>query len=207
MRTISTSADGNPLTRRYTPEQIRVILQEMRHPKWNLFFTMFALTGLRAGEILGLRVCDCDFQRHLIFVRQTAWKGRVIEGAKTAASRNSVPMPTAVAEKLEHYLRTHDQELLFPNRNGRPYTSSKVNERILHPVLDRLGFPRKGKRCGLHGFRHGLASILADIASPAVAQRQLRHTDAATTLRIYTHLIGNSHMDAVEAFQAVCIGR
>jgi integrase len=151
-------------------------------------------------------VIDCDLDRRLIFVRQTAWEGRIIQGAKTEASKNSVPMPSLVRELLEQYLRTHTQELLFANRKGGPYRRDKIVANILHPVLDRLGIPRKG-RVGFHAFRHGLASMLADIAAPAVAQRQLRHTDATTTLRLYTYIIENRHVDAVEAVQAVCIGR
>jgi integrase len=196
---------GEPYS--FSPEEIRAILAAFANTKWELFFMMLALTGLRAGEILGLRVIDCDLERNLIFVRQTAWEGRIIQGAKTKGSKNSVPMPSLVREKLEHYLRTHDRELLFANRKGGPYRRDKIVAKVLHPVLDRIGVPRKGRRVAFHAFRHGLASMLVDLASPAVAQRQLRHADAATTLGIYAHVIGSGHKDAVEAIQAVCTGR
>jgi len=143
----------------------------------------------------------------LIHVRQRAWNARVLPGTKTANSRNSVPMCTVIVEKLDRYLSGHKHELLFPNRNGDPYTSSKLNERRLHPVLDKLGIPRKGKRMGNHAFRHALASMLVDTTSAAVAQRQLRHSDASTTLGIYAHVIGSGHFDAVESIaQTVCGG-
>ena len=48
---------------------------------------MLAVTGLRASEILGLRVKDCNFGRSLIFVRQTAWEGKIIQGTKTEGSK------------------------------------------------------------------------------------------------------------------------
>lgn len=54
-------------------------------------------------------------------------------------------------------------------------------------------------RCGMHAFRHTHASlIVAAGASPAVAQRQLRHSDVSTTLGHYTHLIGNDQRDVAE---------
>lgn len=65
----------------------------------------------------------------------------------------------------------------------------------LHPLLKRLGIPA----CGLNGFRHTMASLLVSQgASPAVAQRQLRHSDPMTTLRNYTHLVGSEQREAVE---------
>jgi integrase len=47
--------------------------------------------------------------------------------------------------------------------------------------------------------------MLVDSAGAAVAQRQLRHSDAATTLGIYGHVIGNGHIEAMEAIQSILI--
>jgi integrase len=47
--------------------------------------------------------------------------------------------------------------------------------------------------------------MLVDSAGAVVAQRQLRHSDAATTLGIYGHVIGNGHIDAMEAIQSILI--
>jgi len=195
---------GEPYS--FSPEQMQAILAAFKGKRpWDLFFTMVALTGLRASEILGLRVRDCDLKRSLIFVRQIAWEGKIIRGTKTEESKNSVPMPSAVKEKLVEYLRTHKHELLFVNRRGRPYSRNKVVQKVLHPVLDKLGIERKGRRVGLHAFRHGLASMLVDSESTAVAQRQLRHSDASTTLGLYAHIIGTGHIDAVERVQSILI--
>ena len=77
---------------------------------------------------------------------------------------------------------------------------------MLHPALDKLGIPRKGKRVGLHAFRHTLASMLLQTTGVAVAQRQLRHSDASTTLGHYGHILGNDHREAVEAIESVLSG-
>jgi integrase len=63
-----------------------------------------------------------------------------------------------------------------------------------------VGVLRKGKRVGLHAFRHTLASML--LQNVAVAQRQLRHSDASTTLGHYEHILGNDHREAVEAIES-----
>jgi integrase len=78
---------------------------------------------------------------------------------------------------------------------GRPFNATKVVQKGLWPVLDKL----KIKRCGLHAFRHTHTSLLLAVgAPPTVAQAQLRHSDPRITLGIYGHVIGNSQRDAVE---------
>jgi len=75
---------------------------------------------------------------------------------------------------------------LFATRNNRPPSSNNVVEYRLWPILDALDIPR----CGLHAFRHFVASFIVDAGySPEVAKQQLRHTDARTTLN-YIHLRG-----------------
>jgi len=86
------------------------------------------------------------------------------------------------------------------SRLGIPQTEqarrpSEVVQRKLRPVLDRLNIPR----AGFHAFRHCHASLLIDVgANPKVAQQQMRHADARTTLEAYAHVIGDSQREAVE---------
>jgi integrase len=60
----------------------------------------------------------------------------------------------------------------------------------------KLGIPAIG---GLHAFRHGLATELAEAAVQlTVLQHQLRHADVKTTLKVYAHVIPQSQRDAME---------
>jgi integrase len=183
----------------FQPDHVEAILKFFAGKRpWDLFFTLLADSGLRASEILGLRVRDLDFDRSLIFVCQAVWHGQV-QSVKTPSSKNSVPMTKKVKEKLKAYLRTHNHELLFVNRRGRPYSRNKIVQQVLHPALDALGIEHKGQRVGLHAFRHYVASMLLEETGPAVAQRQLRHSDARTTLEAYGHVIGDDQKNAMEA--------
>jgi integrase len=190
----------------FTPGEVRSILAyfEGRRP-WDTFFLLLACTGLRASEILGLRVCDMDLSRRQIYIRQSCWRGN-IQTPKTKGSKKPIPMTTHVEAALHEYLAGHKHELLFVNSRGRPYSRNKVVQTVLHPALDALGMRRNGRRIGLHAFRHTLSSILLDVAAPTVAQRQLRHSSASTTLGIYGHVIGDSHRDAMERAQSVLSG-
>ena len=86
---------------------------------------------------------------------------------------------------------------MFPNRAcTRPRKRESVVQYALKPLLRKLGMPDRG---GLHAFRHGLATELADAPVPiTVLQTQMRHTDVKTTLKIYAHVIPQSQRDAME---------
>jgi integrase len=106
-------------------------------------------------------------------------------------------MPKELEQRLRARLKMHDGqgELLFTNRRGRPFSANKLREKQLHPLLEKLGI----ERGGFHSMRHGApSSLLADGATPAVVQRQLRHSDARITLGIYGHVIGDEQRDAVQ---------
>ena len=180
----------------FTGEQVRAILVLASEP-WRTIFTLAAMAGLRPGEVLGLSIDDLDFEQRLVFVRRSAWYGRLIS-PKSTRSVATVPMPGPLAEVLTNYLalwRPNEKRLLFSNRCGNPYSENSVVQRRLWPVLDTLSIPR----CGMHAFRHAHASLLISSgASPKVAQAQLRHADAGMTIRAYAHIIGSEQRDAAE---------
>ncbi len=164
------------------------------------FRTMFAIaamTGMRVGEILALQTNDLDFERRMIHVRRSVWQGQ-IQTVKSKASKAPVPMPDALSVMIKAYLESwqpNPAKLLFINRRGRPYSSNKVVQKALWPLLEKLNIPK----CGLHAFRHMHSSLLLDTgASPTVTQAQLRHSDARITLGVYGHVIGDSQRNAVE---------
>jgi integrase len=196
--------EGKPFV--LSPAQVKKILIAVTGRKiWDAFFTSVALTGLRASEILGLRVEDVDFDNNQIHVRQAAWHGQ-IQTLKTEESENCIPMTPLLREKLRAHLVGHNHELLFVNRRGRPYSRNKVVSTVLHPLLDELGIAHKGKRVGLHAFRHCLSSLLLQSTGVAVAQRQMRHADPATTLGFYGHILRNDHREAMDAIESVFFG-
>lgn len=191
----------------FTVEQLRKILSIAEEP-WRTLYCILTLDGLRAGEALGLQWGDIDLDRKLLYVRRSAWYGKV-QTAKSEASETVLPIPTALVTILKDYRaqwQPNPQGFLFVTRNGRPPSSNKVVEYHLWTILDALGIPR----CGLHAFRHTHAALLLDSgATPKVAQRQLRHSDARTTLEIYGHVVGDADREAVEKVASIvdAIGR
>jgi len=185
----------------FTIDQLNKILSIAEEP-WRTLFCILAMEGLRAGEALGLQWDDIDLDRALLHVRRSAWNGK-IQTTKSEASETVLPIPDPLLVILRNYRATWKQNaqgFLFVTRNGRPPSSNKVVEYHLWALLDALGIPR----CGLHAFRHTHTALLLDTGANAkVAQRQLRHADARTTLEIYGHVVGDAHRQAVEKLASV----
>jgi integrase len=181
----------------FTDAEVGKILSVAPEP-FGTILAVTAVLGLRIGEVLALRISDVDLTRRIVRVRQSIDAAtRTIQAVKSTASSADVPMPSQLERRLRKHLQARDEktDLLFVNKNGRPFSANKLREKVLHPLLEKLGIPRGG----FHSMRHGAASaLLADGATPAVVQKQLRHSDPRITLGIYAHVIGNQQRDAVE---------
>jgi len=85
------------------------------------------------------------------------------------------------------------------------FADLELGSSMLAPILRQLGIP--SHHVGLHAFRHGLATELANAGTPLpVLKAQMRHADVKTTLQVYSHVIQPSHREAMERasrFQSV----
>jgi integrase len=173
------------------------------------FKTLFSIawcTGMRAGELLALTVHDLDFANKTIRVNKSSDdRTREIRQPKTKASVALLPMPSALETVLRNYMRRwtpNPAGILFATRDGsRPRSRANVVRIGLKPVLRKLGI---STNAGLHAFRHGLATELAEASVPIpVLQQQMRHADVKTTLKVYAHVIPQTQRDAMELIGGV----
>jgi integrase len=186
----------------FSKEQATRIIESANEPHKTIFAVAWS-TGLRAGEILALTRDDIDFERKTIRVNKSSDdRTREIRQPKTRNSVATLPIPSALEATLRNYIehdwRKNSTGLLFPNSDGkRPRTRKAVVKFGLKPLLRKLGIADKDT--GLHAFRHGLATELVEASVPlTVLQRQLRHADVKTTLRVYAHAIPESQRAAME---------
>jgi integrase len=185
-----------------TRVQVSDIIANASEP-YKTIFAVAWFTGLRAGEILALTVDDLSFDKRTIRVWKSADDNtREIRNQTKGKKAATLPMPTELETMLRDYLMRYEPSpdgLLFPapRRKGFPRSRDNVVRHGLKPILKKLGIPRHN--AGLHAFRHGLATELAEQSVPLTTmQAQMRHADITTTLRVYTHVIPQTHRDAME---------
>lgn len=190
---------GQPVERRFfTLDEMQKILDAVEDSKLKAFFWLAAETGMRAGELCGLRWEDIDLDKGIVRVRQSVWRGQG-QLPKTLAAVRGFVISTALALWLMQ-LRDSGGDactgLLFRTSTGSPWDSNLVVKRKLHPILLRLGITR----AGLHAFRHGNATVMDAMAVPIrVRQARLGHTDATTTFG-YTHVMAEDETKFAEDF-------
>lgn len=167
-----------------------------------------AMTGLRQGELLGLRWRDVDFEAKRIRVVSPFVRGEFGD-PKSAGSGRSVPMAERVADELTA-LRAHSSYatasgLVFCHpESGRPLDRSKLVRRFKAAVTRADVSP-----ITFHELRHTFGTRMAAAGVPLrTIQHWMGHSDAKTT-QIYSHYQASEHeVDLVErAFASASPGR
>jgi integrase len=190
----------------FTAADVKRIIMASEEPYATLW-SVLALTGCRAGEILALKCSDLDFDKRLIRIRRTLDAAtRLTHAPKSKSSSADLPMPDGLANRLRRFFadgwRENEAGLLFCNSKGKHMQRDKVAYK-LQATLRELGI----QKAALHAFRHMAASKLLDEgAAPSVVQRQMRHSDARITLQRYSHIIGDAQRRAVNSLSDRVLG-
>lgn len=178
------------------PPQIPKLLSVLREP-YRTMALVGILTGLRVGEILGLRWSDVDFDSAELSVSQRYYRGEM-DSPKTRASQRTLPLPPECVEALQRLQAASRPEqkdaLVFRTSKGTPYSDTNILHRQLKPAGQKIGAPW----LSWHTFRRTHATLL-QLAGGSLkdAQAQLGHTRLSTTLEIYTIPIPAHQREAV----------
>jgi integrase len=201
-------------------DQCRVLLEALAR---SVLYTpvLIALgTGLRRGEVCGLQWKDVDLAKGTLRVVRTLTQtsdGLFFAEPKTAASRRSITLPSALTSELRAIRKLQaqnrlvlagayqDNGLVYCDPDGsahRPESLSGTFANWMRRNHERLGMPR----IGFHGLRHTHATILAAAGvSPKAIAARLGHTNAAFTMQVYSHVLRDMDSAATEAVSRVLL--
>ena len=173
------------------------------HPLW----VVAATTGMRRGEVVGLRWKDVDLDKGRLSIVQTITQigGKVVVGQpKTSSGRRSIALDEATVGVLRDHRKSMleqrlligpdfaDEGLVFHHPDGACLRPDAVSAQFLRRV-ERYGLPR----LTLHGLRHTWATVaLEQGIHPRVVQERLGHSTIAITLGIYSHVSPTLHDEA-----------
>ncbi len=184
-----------------------------RDERLGAFYVLALHTGMRRGELLGLKWEDVDLDGSTVRVRRTLT--RIEDGKrlslgepKTKKSRRTVRLtPGAVealkrhrAKQAEEKLRVGglyvDQGLVFAGEVGNLINPSNHRQRSFLPLLERAGLPP----ITFHDLRHTCASLLFQRnVHPKFVQELLGHASVAITLDTYSHMLPGMGGEAADA--------
>jgi integrase len=192
-----------------TPVEVSALLSELHNP-FHALILLASVTGLRRGELFGLKWEDVDFTEAEIKVVRSIVDQ--VEGPpKTLASRRPIPMSSELASALENwrkqasYTDAKDWVFASPSALGKkPYWPDAVLKRHVLPAAERAGIT---KRIGWHSFRRTLATLLQSSgASVKTTQELMRHSSPGITLGIYAKAVTADKRQAQDVIAALFMG-
>ena len=184
--------------RPFSLEEVRRIIDNVR-PDFRNYYTVRFYTGLRTGEIDGLKWKYVDFERRLILIRETfTWKEE--DYTKNDASQRDVQMSAPVYAALkDQYLATGNRyEFVFCNLDGNPLDVNNVAKRVWYPLLRYLNLEPRNP----YQSRHTAATLwLAAGENPQWISRQLGHASSEMLFKVYARFVPNLTRQDGSAFE------
>lgn len=201
-----------------TKEEQRRFLEAIRGHELEMLFIVALGTGLRIGELLGLKWSDIDFKANEITVNRSIQRVAIYQGdeivgyevieqtPKTKNSIRTIPVPKNIINKLKSYKKDQLEDILLV---GEAYNNNN------YVFCDKLGNPIEDKKPGrnlktilkkiniepmkFHALRHTYATRLFEAnIPPKTVQSLLGHADIETTMNIYTHVMKDQKLEAIE---------
>jgi integrase len=195
-------------------EQTKAVLEAASGERLEALYVLAIHTGMREGELLGLKWEDVDLERRVLRLRRGLVRegGKVMLGdLKTPKSRRGVRLTRAAVEALRDHLQQQLEEmeqmgslyqpggLVFATKSGTLINPSNLRNRSFKPLLKRAGI----QDICFHDLRHTCATLLLSQGThPKLVQELLGHATIAITLDTYSHFLPSMGDQTVRAMEA-----
>jgi integrase len=200
---------GKEEIRPLTAEQVKMLFEAGRGDRLESLYILAVHTGLRQGELLGLKWGDVDFEAATLQARRmltTAKGGPVLRAPKTKGSRRTVKLSPATLEALRSHLERQLGEITgrvicgVRTASYSPQSSASryITTHRFKPLLKRAGLPKMR----FHGLRHTCATLLlTKNVNPKVVSELLGHATIAITLDTCSHVLPTMQESAAKAME------
>ena len=182
----------------FSLHEVQRIIDNVR-PDYCNYYTVRFFTGMRTGEVDGLKWKNVDFAKREILVRETLINGET-EYTKTDGSQREIPMFGQVYDALKtQYAATgHMSKYVFCNQLGQPLDHNNVTKRVWYPLLKSLGLIKRRP----YQTRHTAATLfLASGENPEWVARMLGHSSTEMLFKVYSRYVPNATRMDGSAFE------
>ncbi len=178
-----------------SPAETAQLIADRSEPMWNLMIFVALRTGLRFGELLGLKWEAINFEKRVLTVQESIVRG--IVGTPKSGKIRHIPIANDLHTELSRWREPRGR--LFEVK-GFENISARMATNALHRILKRVKLQR---HTNWHMFRHTFASHLAMNGSPIpLIQKYMGHASIEMTMR-YAHLSPDAYADSVNCFEAM----
>ena len=196
--------------RTWSSEELQSFFGALAAERLSMAFVLLATTGMRRGEVLGLRWEDVDFDGRALSIVQTLTtvRGEKHFGPpKTGKSRRRVSIDAVTLDALKAHRKAqreqrmaaadvwlNDGDLVFTDEQGAPVHPNNFSQ-----AFDRIVRTAELQRIRLHDLRHSYATLaLKAGVHPKIVSERLGHSTIAITLDLYSHVAQGLDADAAE---------
>jgi integrase len=196
----------------WTPDEAQRFLRAALQSSYGPIWLVLLATGMRRGEVLGLRWQDVDLEHQRLHVRQCVVSlggATAIQPPKSRAARRVIPVDASLIDALrEHRIQQderkvhlaklwQDHDLVFASDVGTPINPRNL-DRDFHKWVERAGVPR----IRIHDIRHTVVTMAIASGSPIkAASIYFGHAKTSTTMDIYTHGLANQGSEVAQHIQ------
>lgn len=193
-------------------KEVKQLLFNAQGDRYYIAFLLAVTTGLRRGEILGLRWKDVDMEAGMASIRKNLVMVNnkpVLHEPKTNRSVRMITLPSMVLQALKEHREIQNQEkikagavyqdhdLIVTTHFGTPVIPQNLWKR-LKEILMETGLPD----IRFHDLRHTHATLLLKQGEhPKIVSERLGHSSISTTLDTYSHVVPNMQYETVERFE------
>jgi integrase len=201
----------------WSPEQLRAFLTHVRADRLFAAWMLFATTGMRRGEVAGLRWTDVDLGAGQVKVVKprvaVRYKVHVSEPKTLKGKRWLALDPATVAALREHRAHQAEERLMVgPGWVESGLVFTWPDGRALHPERFTRWFQQQARDAGLpkirlHDVRHSYATAALAAGVPAkVVSERLGHANIAITMDTYSHVLPGMDERAASAVARLILG-
>lgn len=198
-------------------EQIREFLIMCKDDRMFTAFYLLLSTGIRRGELLGLKWEDIDFENGRMCIQRSLAKTNTqraqFHEPKTTRSKRMIPLTTDVVKELKKHKERQAEEkeklgaaysencMVFCREDGIPIYPDVLDNRF-HKILARAGLPH----FRVHDLRHTFATMmLKQDVHAKIVQEILGHSTISVTLDTYSHVLPGMKEESMKKMQAVVV--
>lgn len=188
----------------FTLEEVNLILKTVRSDYRDYFIVRF-FTGMRTGEIHGLKWKYVDFKNRLILIRETLVGDEIEEEGKTDLSIREIFMSDVVYDALmrQREVTLKQSPFVFCNSEGHPLNLNNLTNRVWYPLLRYLGLEQRRP----YTTRHTAATLwLGAGENPEWIAKQMGHATTEMLFRVYSRYVPNLTRNDGSAFNRLLTG-
>ena len=197
----------------WEPRELARFLDHVRGTRLEAAWRLAAMTGMRRGEVLGVRWSDIDLERGRLSVRQAVVSVAyaVLHSTPKSHQARVIDLDDLTVEHLREHRRAQeveraewgsdyrDQDLVVARENGAP-----IHPDTFSQAFERLVRNAGVRRIRLHDLRHTHATIAVKAGVPVkVISERLGHESPAFTLKQYAHVVPGMQAEAAERIAAI----